>query len=62
VSGTPRAPGELGELREVSAGLRAANARLRELLAAKDAQIDRHLLKRGQSGTGSAACDDALAS
>ena len=33
--------GELGELREVNAGLRAANTRLRELLAAKDAQIDR---------------------
>ena len=40
VSGTPPAPGELGELREVNAGLRAANARLRELLAAKDAQIE----------------------
>jgi transposase len=39
VSGTAPAPGELGELREVDAGLRAANARLRELLAAKDAQI-----------------------
>lgn len=40
VSGTPPAPGELGELREVNAGLRAANAGLRELLAAKDAQIE----------------------
>lgn len=34
------APGEAGELLEVNAGLRAANARLRELLAAKDAQIE----------------------
>jgi transposase len=40
VSGTPPAPGELGELREVDAGLRAANTRLRELLATKDAQIE----------------------
>ena len=40
VPGTPPAPGGLGELREVNAGLRAANTRLRELLAAKDAQIE----------------------
>jgi len=40
VSGTSPAPGELGEFREVNARLRAANAGLRELLAAKDAQIE----------------------
>ena len=39
VSGTPPVSGELAEVREVIAGLRAANARLRELLAERDARI-----------------------
>ena len=39
VSGMPPVSGELAEVREVSAGLRAANERLRELLAERDARI-----------------------
>ena len=39
VSGTPPVPGELAEVREVSAWLRAAKARLRELLAERDVRI-----------------------
>ncbi len=36
---TPRAPGEAGSPEEVIAGLRAANARLGELLDQRDAQV-----------------------
>ena len=35
----PLVPGEAAALAETAAGLRAANARLRELLAERDAQI-----------------------